>query len=239
MGTLVLIHGSNHGGWCWERVVPLLEGAGHEVFAPSLPGMAERAGELTPEAGLSTHVDDVVELLDGEDLQDVTLVGHSYAGAVITGVAELRPERIARLVYLDAFTPGDGESVMDMEPPASREAFERVVREQGDGWRVVAQEEYLERWGLTDPDDREWVWARLTDQPFLSCTEKVSAPGNVARQLPRTFIALTRPRNAGLAPSTERARSEGFEMLEIATGHDAMVTEPARLAEMLSEIASR
>jgi len=220
-------------------VVPLLEGAGHEVFAPSLPGMAERAVELTPEIGLSTHVDDVVELLDGEDLQDVTLVGHSYAGAVITGVAELRPERIARLVYLDAFTPGDGESVMDMEPPASREAFGRVVREQGDGWRVVAQEEYLERWGLTDPDDRAWVWPRLTDQPFLSCTEAVKAPNHVARKLPRTFIDLTGPKNSGLVPSTERARAEGVEMLEITTGHDAMVTAPEQLAEMLAGIATR
>ena len=220
-------------------MVPLLEGAGHQVFAPSLPGMAERADELTPQVGLSTHVDDVVELLDAEDLQDITLVGHSYAGAVITGVAELRPERIARLVYLDAFLPGDGESVMDMEPPESREAFMEVVREQGDGWRVVAQEEYLERWGVTDPDDRAWVWPRLTDQPFLSCTEKVNAPEQVARKLPRTFIDLTSPKNAGLVPSTERARREGVEMLEISTGHDAMVTEPELLAQMLGEIATR
>ena len=220
-------------------MVPLLEAAGNTVYTPSLPGMAERADELTPAVGLTSHVDDVVELLDSEDLQDVTLVGHSYAGAVITGVAELRPERIARLVYLDAFTPDDGESVMDMEPEASREAFEQVVREQGDGWRVVAQEEYLERWGVTDPDDRAWVWPRLTDQPYLSCTEKVSAPNHVARQLPRTFIDLTSPKNAGLLPSTERARSEGVEMMEIATGHDAMVTEPERLAEMLAAIAAR
>ena len=219
--------------------MPLLEEAGNSVYAPSLPGMAERADELTPEVGLTIHVDDVVELLDSEDLQDVTLVGHSYAGAVITGVAELRPERIARLVYLDAFMPDDGESVMDMEPEASREAFEQVVREQGDGWRVVAQEEYLERWGVTDPDDRAWVWPRLTDQPYLSCTEKVSAPNHVARQLPRTFIDLTSPKNTGILPSTERARSEGVEMLEIATGHDAMVTEPQCLAEMLAGIAAR
>jgi len=201
--------------------------------------MAERADELTPEVGLTTHVDDVVELLDSEDLQDVTLVGHSYAGAVITGVAELRPERIARLVYLDAFMPDDGESVMDMEPPASREAFEQVVSDQGDGWRVVAQEEYLERWGVTDPDDRAWVWPRLTDQPYLSCTEKVIAPNHVARKLPRTFIDLTSPKNAGLLPSTERARSEGVEMMEIVTGHDAMVTAPEELAEMLAGIAAR
>ena len=220
-------------------MVPLLEAAGNRVYAPSLPGMAERAAELTPEVGLSTHVDDVVELLDCEEMQDVTLVGHSYAGAVITGVAELRPGRIARLVYLDAFMPGDGESVMDMEPPASREAFLEVVREQGDGWRVVAQEEYLERWGVTDPGDRAWVWPRLTDQPFLSCTEAVKAPNQVARKLSRTFIDLTRPKNSGLVPSTERARAEGVEMLEIATGHDAMVTAPERLAEMLAGIAAR
>ena len=219
--------------------MPLLEAAGHVVYAPSLPGMAERAAELTPETGLSMHVDDVVSLLDDEGLEGLMLVGHSYAGAVITGVAELRPERIARLVYLDAFMPDDGESVMDMEPPASREAFERVVREQGDGWRVVAQEEYLERWGVTDPDDRAWVWARLTDQPFRTCTEKVKAPNHVARQLPRTFIELTSPKNAGLIPSTERARSEGVEMMEIATGHDAMVTEPERLAELLDAIGKR
>ena len=218
--------------------MPLLEGAGHEVFAPSLPGMAERASELTPDIGLSVHVDDVVSLLDGEGLQDVTLVGHSYAGAVITGVAELRPERIARLVYLDAFMPDDGESVMDMEPPESREAFLEVVRRQGDGWRVVAQEEYLERWGVTDPDDRAWVWPRLTDQPFLSCTEAVKAPNHVARKLPRTFIDLTSPKNSGLVPSTERAREEGIDMLEIETGHDAMVTEPEKLAAMLEEIAA-
>ena len=220
-------------------MAPLLEAAGNTVYTPSLPGMAERADELTPEVGLTTHVDDVVELLDSEDLQDVTLVGHSYAGAVITGVAELRPERIARLVYLDAFMPDDGESVMDMEPEASREAFEQVVRAQGDGWRVVAQEEYLARWGVTDPDDRAWVWPRLTDQPYLSCTEKVSAPNHVARELPRTFIDLTSPKNAGLLPSTERARSEGVEMMEIATGHDAMVTAPEELAEMLAGSAAR
>lgn len=219
--------------------MPLLEAAGNSVYAPSLPGMAERADELTPEIGLTTHVDDVVELLDSEDLQDVTLVGHSYAGAVITGVAELRPERIARLVYLDAFMPDDGESVMDMEPAASRAAFEQVVREQGDGWRIVAQEKYLERWGVTDPDNRAWVWPRLTDQPYLSCTEKVIAPNHVARKLPRTFIDLTSPKNAGLLPSTERARSEGVEMMEIVTGHDAMVTAPEELAEMLAGIAAR
>ncbi|MCX6385974.1 MAG: alpha/beta fold hydrolase [Solirubrobacterales bacterium] len=134
--TFVLVHGSNHGGWCWGRVKPLLEAARHSVYTPTLTGLAERADELTPEVGLSTHVSDITELIEGEDLHGVTLVGHSYAGAVITGAAEIVGDRIARLVYLDAFLPRDRESVLDTEPPESREAFLQIAREQGDGWRL-------------------------------------------------------------------------------------------------------
>lgn len=234
--TFVLVHGSNHGGWCWERVTPLLEAAGHSVYAPTLTGLAERADELTPEVGLSTHVSDITELIEGEDLRGVTLVGHSYAGAVIIGAAEIVCDRIARLVYLDAFLPRDRESVLDTEPPQSREAFLQIAREQGDGWRVPPQKSLLDRWGLTNPVDRAWVWENLTDMPLLASTEPLSAPTNAARSLPRTFIDLTAPKNAGTVPASERAREEGIKMLEIATGHDAMVSAPVELAALLDEI---
>ena len=235
--TFVLVHGSNHGGWCWGRVKPLLEAARHSVYAPTLTGLAERADELTPKVGLSTHVSDITELIEGEDLHGVTLVGHSYAGAVITGAAEIVGDRIGRLVYLDAFLPRDRESVLDTEPPESREAFLQIAREQGDGWRLPPQKSFLVRWGLTEPADREWVWANLTDMPLLASTEPLSAPTNAARSLPRTFIDLTAPKNAGTVLASERAREEGIEMLEIATGHDAMVSAPAQLAELLDEIS--
>jgi len=231
--TFVLVHGSNHGGWCWERLVPLLEAAGHSVYAPTLTGLAERAGELTEQVGLSTHVSDVIELIEGHDLHGMTLVGHSYAGAVITGAAERVGDRIERLVYLDAFLPRDRESVLDTEPPQSREAFLQIAREQGDGWRLPPQKSFLDRWGLTDPADREWVWENLTDMPLLASTEALSAPRDAARSLPRTFIDLTSPKNAGTVPATERAREEGFAMLEIATGHDAMVSAPTELGRLL------
>ncbi len=237
--TFVLVHGSNHGGWCWQRLTPLLEAAGHTVYTPTLTGLADRADELTPEVGLSTHIADMVALIEGEGLEQVTLVGHSYAGAVVTGAAEAVPGRVARLVYLDAFLPRDGESVLDTEPPQSREAFLELAREQGGGWRLPAQKSLLDRWGLTDPADREWVWENLTDMPLLATTEPLSAPTGAARKLPRTFIDLTSPKNPGTVAATETAREAGFEMLELATGHDAMVSAPAEVAKLLLKVAAR
>src|SRR5579862_6453256 len=101
MATFVLVHGAWHGGWCWRKLTPLLRAAGHEVFAPTLTGLGERAHLATPEVGLSFHVQDVVNVLVYEDLHEVVLVGHSYGGMVITGVTGQAPERLAQLVYLD------------------------------------------------------------------------------------------------------------------------------------------
>ena len=164
------------------------------------------------------------------------MVGHSYAGAVITGAAEFVGDRLSSLAYLDAFLPRDGESLMDLEPQESREAFLKIAREQGDGWRLPPQESFLDRWGLIDPADRKWVWENLTDMPIRASIEPLSAPTGSARKLPRTFIDLTSPKNPGTVTATERAREEGLEILEIATGHDAMVSAPAALAELLFRV---
>ena len=115
--TYVLIHGSFYGGWCWRLVSPLLRAAGHETFAPTLTGLAERAHEPYGRISLATHVKEVADLLFYEDLSNVVLVGHSYAGMVITGVAATRPERLSRLVYLDAYIPSPGQSEFDLWPP--------------------------------------------------------------------------------------------------------------------------
>ena len=116
MSTFLLVHGAWHSGRCWERVAPLLEAAGHRVFAPSLTGYGDKAHLLGPEVGLDTHVDDVVRVITEEDLSDVILVGHSYAGLVVSSAANRIPERIAHLVYLDAMVPDDGESAVDVQP---------------------------------------------------------------------------------------------------------------------------
>jgi pimeloyl-ACP methyl ester carboxylesterase len=117
MTTFVLVHGAGHGGWCWGRVAPLLRAAGHEVVTPTLTGLGERVHLLDGRVDLELHVTDIVNVLRYEDLHDVVLVGHSYGGTVITGAADRAPERVAKLVYLDAAFPGDGQSVADVVEP--------------------------------------------------------------------------------------------------------------------------
>src|SRR5512140_3425887 len=116
MATYVLVHGAWQGAWCWKKVVPLFQEAGHRVYTPTLTGLAEKANLLTPEVALSTHIQDVVEVIEGQQLRDVILLGHSYSGMVITGAVDRVPERIAHLVYLDAVLPQDGESMASIAP---------------------------------------------------------------------------------------------------------------------------
>lgn len=236
MATFVLIHGAMHGGWCWRRVLPYLRGAGHDVYAPTLTGMGERAHLLTRDVNVITHVRDVLGVLHYEDLKQVILVGHSYAGMVLAGVAEAAAPRLAHLVYLDAFPPRDGESALDLEPPGSAQAFAEMARTRGDGWRLPPTESLLERWGLRAEADRRWVWSNLTDFPLRCFQEPVSLPKEVSRTLPRTYIACVDPANPGMALSADRAREEGWRFRSLASGHDAMVTAPAELAALLLEV---
>src|SRR6266516_1091932 len=128
MATFVLDHGGFHGGWCWKRVTPHLRAAGHEVYAPTLTGLGERCHLASPETNLSTHIQDILNVLSYEDLTDVVLVGHSCSGMVITGVADRAPERVTRLVYLDAFVPEDGQALRDLfRPPSNGAASSEVV----------------------------------------------------------------------------------------------------------------
>jgi pimeloyl-ACP methyl ester carboxylesterase len=122
MATYVLIHGGWHGGWCWARVAPILRAAGHDVYAPSLTGLGDRVHLLSPSVRLETHIEDVLGVLSYEDLRDVVLVGHSYGGMVITGVADRAADRVSHLVYLDAFVPRDGECLLDLLPEERADA---------------------------------------------------------------------------------------------------------------------
>jgi pimeloyl-ACP methyl ester carboxylesterase len=148
-----------------------LEQAGRDVVTPTLTGLGERAGELSPDIGLSTHVDDVVQVLEQGDLRDVVLVGHSYAGMILPAVAVRAADRLARLVFLDAFVPKDGDSCFDLMPAEAGEAIRQQAQAEGDGWRFPPFP--LEALGIVADEDVRWVGPRLSPQPLKTYKEPV------------------------------------------------------------------
>jgi pimeloyl-ACP methyl ester carboxylesterase len=176
MATYVLVHGGAHGGWCYGPVARILRSAGQEVHAPTLTGLGDRSHLLRPGIDLDTHIADIVEVLHYEDLRDVILVGHSYGGMVITGVADRAPDRVGDLVYLDAATPANGQSLVDIAGPLMRAA-----RAQGrvvDGVELVLfpGTEPLPHYGVTDPADIAWMDERLTPIPGRASSSRSGSP---------------------------------------------------------------
>jgi len=232
--TFVLVHGAWHGGWCWKKLTPLLRAAGHEVITPTLTGLAERAHLLSPEIGLDTHIADVAGLLEYEDLHNVVLVGHSYGGMVIAGVAEKAAELLAHLVFLDAFVPQDGQSLFDTIPDHGA-AMRKIAEESGDGWRVPLGKATF---GVTDEIDVAWMIPRITPQPLRSFEEPVRLTNQAALALPRSYILCRQDEPSLFDPFAKQAQYTGWGYYELMTGHDAMITMPEALATILLEVVA-
>jgi pimeloyl-ACP methyl ester carboxylesterase len=234
VATFVLVHGAWHGGWCWKKVSPLLRAAGHEVYTPTLTGLGERAHLASPEIGLSTHIQDVVNVLEYEDLREVVLVGHSYGGMVIAGVADRAAARVAHLVYFDAVVPRDGEGEFDHFADHGA-GMQEHARARGDGWRVPPPaEEALVAWAGTA--ELPWLTERLTPHPLKSLREPVRLATSATTLIPATYIRCTDTPLTVLAESTVRAKAAGWRYRELPTGHDAMVTMPRELADLFLEV---
>jgi pimeloyl-ACP methyl ester carboxylesterase len=235
MTTFLLVHGAWHGGWSWKKLTPLLRGAGHEVFTPTLTGLGERAHLLSPAIDLHTHVQDILGVLICEDLTNVILVGHSYGGMLITAVAERVPERLAHLVYLDAFVPQDGQSLFDFLLADQLQSFQEQARTVGDGWRLPPPP--LKVWGITDEEDVRWMSSRVGDHPIKTFMEPVRLSNPDAAALPRTFISCTTHPRPALVATAKRLRSDpAWRYRELVAGHDAMVTEVRQTADLLLEV---
>jgi pimeloyl-ACP methyl ester carboxylesterase len=246
MATFVLVQGGWVGGWYWQKLIPFLEAAGHKVYAPTLTGLAERASELSPDVGLYTHIQDIVGLLEEKNLRDVILVGHSYGGMVITGVVDQVPERIVHLVYLDTFVPRDGESMTDVSWIVLW-LVRRLARATGDGWRVNPPGTL----DATKEPDRSWVRSKITPHPLKTLQQPLHLknPAIVSTK-PRTHIYCTggeffssfmqhwQVYRAIPYPRWRRAhppREAGWRLRQLPTGHDAMITMPRELADLLLE----
>jgi pimeloyl-ACP methyl ester carboxylesterase len=237
MANFVLVHGGWHGGWCWDRVAPLVRAAGHRVWAPTLTGLAEKVHLLTPETDLETHIGDIVDLFRDVGIEDAILVGHSYAGMVISGVADRIPGQIAQLVFLDAIVAEDGQSQYDLLPSERREYYRQRARNEGDGWRVPPPPP--EAMGITDPAEAAWLRERMTFHPLRALEQPVQLTG-VGSSLPRSYIQCTTgPVVASFAPFADRASaSRDWDVYELETGHDAMLTAPVELSATLLRIAA-
>ena len=245
MVTFMLIHGMYTGGWCWKHVTSLLRAARHDVYAPTLTGIGERVHLAGPDVDLDTHITDVVNVLAFEELQDVILVGWSYGGVVITGVADRAAARLRHLVYLDADVPQHGQSDLDLEVAEVRARREAQARTAGGGWQVARPDpERMDR-SLRDwiPDDetRRWFFTKLTDHPFKTLAQPLHlANPAVLDALGRTYILCTEGKSAGDIPlrTVEWLRHEpGWHIRELASIHLAPISAPREVADLLLEIA--
>lgn len=230
MATFVVVHGAWGGGFAWRKLRAPIFARGHELLTPTLTGLGERTHLASPAVDLATHVQDVVGAIETEDLREVVLVGHSYGGMVVTGVVDRLPGRIGRLIYLDAFVPRDGDSVLTLLPAdVAKDIHSRVV----DGWRLPPNPLPAD----TPAEDVAWLVPRRATQPFATFTQSLHL--GPAQPPPRAYIYCRRSGPVDVfRPFAERARREpGWSYREIDASHSPHITAPAALTELLLELA--
>ncbi len=229
--TFVLLHGAWHGGWCWERVASILRARGHRVTMPTQTGLGERAHLMSPDIDLEVFTDDLVNHLIWEDLDQIVLVGHSFGGNATSGAASQVPDRIQRLVYLDALVPISGRSPFEDFPPGVVAERTRQAEESSGGLSIPPPP--AAAFGVTDPDDAAWIESRMTPHPLRTFTSFQTLSPDPANGLPAHYVLCVDPLYGNVEGSLNRARDLGWPISEIATGHDAMVTAPELLCGIL------
>ena len=242
MSHFLLVHGAWHGAWCWQRVLPGLIQAGHRAHAVTLTGVGERAHLLHPDIDLETHIEDVMAAMDAEELVDVVLVMHSYAGMLGTAVADRRPERLRHLVYLDAVLPKPGESWSSTHASATRLA--RIEAAQADPMNSFPAPDPAV-FGLSGAD-HAWVQRRQTRHPGKPYTHMLDFDALRVASVSRTFINCTEPPLGTIEASRLRmtdpkfwdgAWLPGSNVIEMKTGHDPMISDPNGLLKLLLDLA--
>ena len=232
----MLVHGAWHGGWCWRDVADRLRASGHRVFTPTCTGLGERAHLLSREITLDTFTRDVAGVIEAEELQNIVLVGHSFGGLPTSGVADLMPERIRYLVFLDSLLIQPGKTPFDGLAPDVVAARRKAAEETSGGLSLPAPPSSA--FGVTGDANMAWVERRLTPHPLGTYTSPLNISNPVGNGLPRAYVACTSPAYPALDGVKAWVRQQpGWRWAEIATGHDAMVTAPGELARMLAEMA--
>ena len=239
--TFVLAHGSWHGGWCWKHVASRLRRLGHEVHTPSYTGMGDRAHLLDKNITIETFVGDLVQVIESHELEEVILVGHSFGGIPVTGVADRIPARLAHLVYLDSVVLESGRHAFSVYPPAEAEARIKAAEASTNGLAVPVPQPLPEVWGLGqegDPD-YDWVQRRVSPHPLRTYTTALTLHAPVGNNLPRTYVHCTQPSHPALEDSRRLVRSSpGWQWISLPAPHDAMITHPDAVTELLLRVSS-
>lgn len=231
--TFLLVHGAWHGGWCYSLVDNVLTAKGHKVFRPTLTGLGERSHLLSKNVTLDTHIADVVNLIEWENLNDVVLCGHSYGGWVIGGVVERVLPRISSIVFLDAYIPENGRAFIDVFPRKTRIAIKTLLRNGA----VSIPPPSIRSYGLTAPL-QAWVESKLTPQPIHTWVQKITLSGALNRVPKKTYIWASRRGHSPFRVTYTRLKSRpSWRTYRIPSGHDAMIEMPERLAEILLQAA--
>ena len=234
MATFVLVHGAWHGGWCWAPLERALRAHGHDVTSPTLTGLGERSHLASPDIVPDTHVLDIVNHIKWKDLEDIILVGHSYGGVIITGVAGRLPERIRTLVYLDAVVPEkSGVSAIADRNPERTGAFRAQLANGG----FMVEPDLFDAWS-DDPDHLAWLRAKCTPHPMRCLIEGVTLTGREADVADRHYILAERNKPSIFWEEYERvSKRPGWQCYRMPTKHDVMVEAPGALADLLHGIS--
>ena len=234
--NIVLIHGAMLGGWCWDRVKTILKKHGYRVLTPTLTGHAEKAALLTRETNFETYVDDVLDAIAQFKAASFMLVGHSFAGNIITAVAAQMPECIEQLVYLDAMVPMNGQSALSTQSEAVQELYLKTVKTKGQGWYLPPFDGLLDKWHVTDPALRTMLLQRMSNFPLAANTQAIQFDESALAIIPKHYIYATPP---NFPAAMQYAQDQGWQMQQIGTTHLMMLTEPARVGEMLMTVNSK
>jgi pimeloyl-ACP methyl ester carboxylesterase len=231
--TFILVHGAWHGGWCWRFVAERLKANGGRVFAPTLAGLGERAHLLNKTVNLSTHIEDICRLIRAEDLSNIVLVGHSYGGMVVSGVADRMPERIRALVILDGFVPEDGKAMSDYWPASLKAEWDEKAAAIG-GLSVppISAEDF----GVNE-QLRDWVNDNCVPHPYASFNEKIRLTGGRERVPNKVYIRAAKSRSKAFDRFLKELEADkGWRTLSLDCGHEVMVDAPELLADTLETV---
>ncbi|MFH1199408.1 MAG: alpha/beta hydrolase [Candidatus Omnitrophota bacterium] len=234
----IFVHGAYSGAWCWDKVLSILDSRNNAFYAPDLSGLGERKKLLSPFINLSTHINDVVQVVTEEGLEDVTLVGHSYAGMVISGAAEVMPHRIEQLIYLDSMLPQDGQSAFDIMPGTRARLNE--INYMGEAVKVIMPPDPRVL-GIDGPQEAERVKSLMVPMPAACYEEKIRLKSPMIKSIKKTYI-LCETQAPGDSQKShesayERAAGDSWSRIKIPGAHMVMLTHPKELSEILLQLA--